>query len=192
VAAALAGRRDGEPLQVAVPRRGARDRERDELAVVVGARREAGAGTMDRRRPADLGEVGGVVAPRVTERVAIDARRLDVAAGAQRRRRTSPGPPSGHGVEVDAQEGEGVDHVEPGGAEAVGRVGEQGAGADGVARRILGAERVDPAADLVDAGHDALVGEGKLHDARIERPRPHPDARSEPGVHGMAPDLHGC
>ena len=54
------------------------------------------------------------------------------------------------------------------------------------------AERVDPAADLVDGGHDALVGEGELHDAAVERPRPHPDAWPEPGVHGMAPDLHGC
>ena len=63
-----------------------------------------------------------------------------------------------------------------------------------MARRVGSsvAERVDPAADLVDAGHDALVGERELHDAAIERPRPHPDARSEPGVHRMSSDLHGC
>ena len=77
--------------------------------------------------------------------------------------------------EVDAQQGERVDDLEAGRREALGGVGEQGAGADVAQRVILGAERVDPPPDLVDGRHDALVGERELHDAAVERPRPDPD-----------------
>ena len=41
-----------------------------------------------------------------------------------------------------------------------------------------------------EAGDDALVGEGQLHDATVEGPRTDPDARPEPGVEGVSSNLH--
>ena len=66
--------RDGEALQVAVPGSGTGDGEPGQgPATGTGADDEAGAGPVQRRRPADLGQVAGVVAPRVAERLAVDA-----------------------------------------------------------------------------------------------------------------------
>ena len=92
--------------------------------------------------------------------------------------------------EVDAQQGEGVDDLEAGGREALGGLGEEGARAHVAERGVRGRERVDPAADLVDRRDDALVGERQLHDAAVERPGPHTDPWSEPGVHRVPSDLH--
>ena len=154
-----------------------------------GAGDEPGPGSMQRRGPADLGEVGGVVAPRIAERLAVDGRRVGMAAGAQSGRGRAG--VEGAVGELDAQQGQGVDDLEPSGREPLGGVGEQGAGAHGVERSIAGAERLDPALDLGEVGDEALVGEGELDHPAVERPRSNPDPRSEPGVHHGPADLHG-
>ena len=117
VALALLGGGHGEALQVAVARRRAADGEGDDR--LAPARPAVGGprpGPVDRRRPADLGEVAGVIAPRVAERGAIDLRGLVVTPGAQGDR----GYPVGAPVlsQVDAQQDKGVDDGEPGAGEA--------------------------------------------------------------------------
>ena len=80
VALALVAGRDREALQVPMTGRGAGDGEAAQGPPAIGAGHEPGARPVQRRRPADLGEVVGVVAPRVAERLAVDARRLRVTA----------------------------------------------------------------------------------------------------------------
>jgi hypothetical protein len=138
---------------------------------------------------ADLGEVVGVIAPRVAEGLAIDARRIDVVPRPQRRR-AGPDATARRVDEIDAQQGEGVDDREPGAGEAGGGVGEQRTGADRAQVGLLAGQRLDPRLDLRHPGDDALIGQRQLDDAAVEGPRTDPDARAEPSVEGVASDLH--
>ncbi len=182
-------RDDSEPLQVALPRRGARDGERDEPP----SRRrptwcrqpdEPGAGMVQRRGVAHLGQVAGVVAPRVAEGGAVDVGRLSMVTRAQVGRASwyrrgailevAPG-------EIDAQQRQPVDDMEPGVDEPCRGVGEERAGPNGAQLGGGVDQRVDPALQLVRMRHDRLVGEGEVNDVVVEGPRSHPDPRAEAG-----------